>query len=337
MKIMPDNGKDTQSRKWQITINNPETKGLDHAKIKEILSTLKSITYWCLADEVGGEEQTYHTHIFIYCNKSPIRFSTMKNKFPQAHIEQAFGSCNQNIEYVSKIGKWAGTEKRTTSVPGSGEEWGIIPDEHQGQHPELAVLYELVKSGYSNYEIIEHNPDYLFDISKIDMVRLTVKQEEYKNIWRNLTITYVWGKTGTGKTRSIMEKYGYENVFRVTDYTHSFDTYKCEDVIVFEEFNSSLKVQDMLVYLDGYPCKLPCRYSDKIACFTKIYILSNIPLSKQYPNIKDENMPTWQAFIRRIHKVVWYKSENEIVKYDSTEEYFNRDRLTGYPIRHMDF
>ncbi len=32
---------------------------------------------------------------------------------------------------------------------------------------------------------------------------------------------------------------------------------KGQDVIVFEEFRSSLKIQDMLNYLDGYPCELP--------------------------------------------------------------------------------
>ncbi len=294
------------------------------------------LSYWIMSDEIGGEEGTYHTHIFAY-SKSPIRFSTMYKKFPHANIEQAFGTCIQNRDYVLKEGKWAGTEKSTTSVPGTTEEWGDLPSEYQGQKPELAILYELVKSGYSNYEIIEHNPDYLFDISKIEMVRLTVKQEEYKNVWRDLKTYYIFGKTGSGKTRGVMERYGYENVFRITDYTHPFDTYKCEEVIVFEEFNSSLKIQDILVYLDGYPCKLPCRYSDKTACFTKIYILSNIPLEKQYPNIKDENTATWLAFIRRIHKVVWFKSETEIINYDSTDEYFNRDRLSGLPVRHMDF
>ncbi len=325
--------KDTQSRKWQITVHDKE---LDREKIKAILSTMKSLTYWCMADEIGGITEKFHTHVFFYC-RSPMRFTSVQNKFPKIHVEQAFGSCIQNRDYLQKGGKWANTDKAETSIPGSFEEWGDLPSEHQGQKPELAILYDLVKSGYSNYEIIEHNPDYLFDISKIDMVRLTVKQEEYKNVWRDLETYYIFGKTGSGKTRGVMEMYGYENVFRVTDYMHPFDTYKCEDVIIFEEFNSSLKIQDILVYLDGYPCKLPCRYSDKIACFTKIYILSNIPLEKQYPNVKDENMATWLAFIRRIHMVVWYKSETEIINYDSTDEYFNRDRLSGLPIKIMNF
>lgn len=55
-------GKDTQSRKWQLTINNPVEKGYTHDFIKSILSGLTSVIYWCMADEVG-EQGTYHTHI----------------------------------------------------------------------------------------------------------------------------------------------------------------------------------------------------------------------------------------------------------------------------------
>ena len=87
-----------------------------------------------------------------------------------------------------------------------------------------------------------------------------------------------------------MEKYGYENVFRVTDYHHPFDTYEGQDVIVFEEFNSSITIQDMLNYLDGYPVKLPARYTDKVASFTKVYITSNLQLTMQYPNVQEERL-----------------------------------------------
>lgn len=327
--------KDTQGRKYAICQNNPLEYGFDHEKIKISLSNMKSIIYYIMADEIG-EKGTYHTHIFVY-SKSPIRYSTMLKNFPHADIEQAYGTCVQCRDYVLKEGKWKGTEKSTTSVPGTTEEWGELPSEHQGQKPELAILYDYIKSGMSNYDIVEKNPDYLFDTDRCDRIRLIIKQEEYKEVFRQLEVNYIFGKTGSGKTRGVMEHYGYGSVFRITDYKNSFDTYLGENVIIFEEFNSSLKIQDMLVYLDGYPCKLPARYSDKIACFTKIYILSNIPLEKQYPNVKDENFPTWQAFIRRIHKVVWYKSETEIINYDSTDEYFNRDRQSGLPVRQMDF
>ena len=93
------------------------------------------------------------------------------------------------------------------------------------------------------------------------------------------------------------------NVFRITDYLHPFDLYKGQDVILFDEFRSSLKIQDMLNYLDGYPLELPCRYANKIACYTKVYLISNISLESQYMNIQLDSPETWDAFLRRIHTV----------------------------------
>lgn len=46
---------------------------------------------------------TKHMHIFIY-SKSPIRFSTLKNRFPVAHIDKANGSVMENRDYLRKEG-----------------------------------------------------------------------------------------------------------------------------------------------------------------------------------------------------------------------------------------
>ena len=56
--------------------------------------------------------------------------------------------------------------------------------------------------------------------------------------------------------------------------------------MLFEEFRSSLPIQDMLKYLEGYPLMLPCRYNNKAACYTKVFLISNIPLASQYPNVQ---------------------------------------------------
>lgn len=71
-----------QSRKWLLTVNNPLDYGLNHAEIKNILH-LFNPDYFCLVDEIATTG-TRHTHIFIY-SKSPIRFSTLKKRFPIAH------------------------------------------------------------------------------------------------------------------------------------------------------------------------------------------------------------------------------------------------------------
>lgn len=311
-----------QSRKWQITINNPADKGITHESLKQAISTLKSIVYYCLADEIGLGKETPHTHLFLAA-KNGIRFSTIKNMFPEAHLESAHGTSAENREYIQKTGKWQNDPKADTSIDGTFEEWGELPAEKQGERTDLADLYDMLKCGMSNFEILEENPDHILNLDKLERVRQTIREEEYKTTFRNLEVTYIWGATNTGKTRSVMEKYGYDNVFRATSYLHGgFDTYHGQDIIIFEEFRSSLKIQEMLCYLDGYPVELPCRYVNKVACFTKVFLISNIDLTDQYRNIQHESVATWEAFLRRIQKVIFYTGVNEFTEY-TTQEYLS--------------
>ena len=93
---------DPQSRRWSLTINNPKDCGLDHDTIIEKLHLFHP-RYFCLADEIG-ESGTYHTHIYLFSH-SPIRFSTVKNRFPPAHIEKSMKGSVANRDYITKSGK----------------------------------------------------------------------------------------------------------------------------------------------------------------------------------------------------------------------------------------
>ncbi|WP_222430788.1 hypothetical protein [Cohnella terricola] len=302
--------KDTQSRKWQITINFKNRKQIDHTAIKKELSQITPILYFCMADEVG-EQGTPHIHIFIACS-SPVRFSTIKRHFPEAHIEQARGSCKENKQYVEKSGKWESDPKSDTSIKATFEEWGELPVERPGTRSDLDFLYQLVKDGKSNFEILEQNPEYLLRLTDIERVRQTVKAEEFRTTFRNMEVTYLWGRTGTGKTRYVMELGGYAAVYRVTEYEHPFDSYTGQETLVLDEYRSQLKISELLNLLDGYPLELRCRYANKTACFTRVYIISNLALNAQYPIIQKEQPETWQALLRRIHRNIEYRPNEEV-------------------------
>lgn len=313
-------GQDSQSRKWQITLNNPTEKGLTHDEIKDKIKEIKSIKYYCLADEIGLEENTPHTHIFLYCSR--LRFSTIKRMFPSAHIEQAYGSVEENREYIRKDGKWAEDEKADTSVPGTFEEWGEIPEEPgAGYRTDIADIYKQIYNGASNAEIMARNPEAAQYIGKMDKIRQEILEAEYKDKWRDLTVTYIYGPTATGKTRGVMEAHGYSSVYRVTDYSHAFDRYAQEPILCLDEFRSSLMIGDMLDYLDGYPLALPARYANRQACYETVYIISNIDLKEQYPNIQSSEPETWKAFLRRIHRVVEYWKDGPPIEHGSGLEY----------------
>lgn len=320
--------KDTQSRKWLITINNPADKGYTHEKIKDTLSRFQSCVYWCMSDEVGNKGKTPHTHIYMACS-SGVRFGTLAKRFEGGHFDYARGTSQQNRDYVFKLGKYENTTKEDTRVDGTQEEWGEMPVERQGKRNDLVDLYDLVKSGKTDAEILEISPESMLTLSSIRDARQVITYDKYKNTFRELDVTYIFGVTGSGKTRSVMEEYGYENVYRVTNYKHPFDAYQNQDVILFEEFRSSLPLGDMLKYLDGYPLDLPCRYNDKQACYTKVYFCTNIGLADQYPNESKAEKESWKALLRRIHHVV-YRTHNKIERMTVEEYMTNPLRYTAF-------
>lgn len=306
----------TQSRKWALVINNPLEAGLDHAAIREILYRF-SPAYFCMADEIATTG-TYHTHIFLF-SPSPMRFSTVKNRFSTAHIEKAYGSAKANRAYILKEGHWADTDKAETSVSGTFEEWGDLPAEKEEEAPEMFKLIQDLRAGKSVMEIIEDNPKLAFRIRESETLRQAILEEKYSAENRALEVTYLYGASGTGKTRGIFEKHDRKSICRITDYGGRngvrFDAYHCQDVLVLEEFHSQIPISAMLNYLDIYPLTLPARYTDRIACYTKVYITSNIPLEEQYRDIQRYQMETWRAFLRRVQNVIEYLRDGSTVQH----------------------
>lgn len=312
---------------YQLTINAPKEKGWTHEHIIEVMrSNFKTLVYICMADEQGS---CYHTHIFVVF-ASRVRFSMLQRYFEKtAHIEKCKGSVSDNVNYVKKTGKWETDEsKQEKKIEGTFEEYGAQPPDSKGKRSDMSELYQMVSDGLTNAEILAQNQDYILQIDKIDKVRTTILTEKYKETVRlDLRVVYVCGATGTGKTRGVLEKNGYSNVYRVTDYLHPFDSYNGQPVIAFDEFRSSLRIKEMLLFCDIYPIELPSRYTNKYACYNKVYIISNWSLEKQYYEVQRDDKESWDAFLRRIHRVVIYSKDGSIKEYDSVKAYLERDEF----------
>ena len=313
---------DTRHRRYMLTINNP-LPAFNHEKIKELLTHLK-LSYYCLADEISPENETYHTHLYFESEKNAIRFSTVQKMFFTANIQSAYGTGVDCRDYVGKFGKWYETEKRDTSVDGTFYEWGEIPQEksNQGKRTDWDIAREMLQDGNHVYDVINTFPHMIKHNTHLGQLRQAIVEEEFRDVFRHLDITYIQGATGVGKTRYVMEKYGYREVCKITSYKHGcFDKYKCEDVMLFDEFASKFEIQDMLNYLDGYPLDLQCKYFNRIACYTKVYIISNIALEEQYAKVKKEQPEVYKAFLRRIDNVMVFTDCGKHKTY-TTDEYF---------------
>lgn len=320
--------KNTRSRKYQLTINNPLEKGYTHEAIRTAFDETDPI-YYCLCDETG-ENGTPHTHIYV-CYQNAVYFSTMKKRFPTAHIESARGSSQENRDYIRKEGRYLDSEKKETNHIETFEEYGEIPLDKSTKNETVSEqVYQMILDGCSNAEILAKHPSCYTKLSHIEKTRQVIKEEENKKKWRDVKVVYISGETGTGKTRFIMDKYGYENVYKVTNYDHPFDGYNGESVLLLDEFRSSLPFGDLLQYIDGYPCRLSARYADKIACFNQVFIVSNILLWKQYPNIQIEQPSSWNAFIRRLDRVVKFeRNTNGEIPFYAPDEVMQYDEVVA--------
>ena len=330
----------SRARKYLLTINNPDKHNLSHDIIIQTIKESKiAVRYFAICDETGAGG-TYHYHVFLYF-RNAIEFDTIKSMFPTANIQTAQGTAMQCKSYLLKSHKdhckdangfysykdTSGKIHEGQNHTDTFEEFGEMPEDKQGKRTDLEYIYNLVTEGYTNAEIVELRPDVAIKhLDKLNRLRHDYLADKYKSTRRlDLRVHYVTGRTGAGKSRDVLDAHGDSNVYRVTDYQHPFDSYKQEPVIVFEEFRSSIRLQDMLNYLDIYPLDLPARYSPKVACYTTVYVISNWTFEMQYAELqKDaEQKSSYDAWVRRFNGFVKDYTDEGIITYPTIQDYLN--------------
>jgi len=110
-----------------------------------------------------------------------------------------------------------------------------------------------------------------------------------------------------------------------------FDSYRSQDILCLDEYNSQIPITAMNGILDGYPLMLPSRYFDRVACYTKVYIISNLPLKQQYRAEQQFYPDVYNAFIRRIHKVMQFMYDGSKRVYNTQDYLKNAKKFKTLP------
>lgn len=292
------------SRSYVLTIPaDVENDGYSQAEVQERLKNYTYVGQLEEGEEVNETTGKHYLHWQVYIeNYDPIIFDVLRRKFDKkaAHIEKRQGTKRQAYEYCTKEDK---------TYQGIRIQNGDIElEDNQGKRTDLQNIADEVLAGASEEEVLIKYPQSAHCMAYIRKLRETYIKKTYGEKLRdNLHVTYIYGESGAGKTRAIYDTYKFSEVYRVTDYEHPFDNYNYEPVMVFDEFNSQIKIELMLTLLDIYPVQLPCRYNNKWACYSQVYIISNKPLDRQYndpwkPILYEQD----KAFRRRINQVIKY-------------------------------
>ena len=281
----------------------------DYAAAQEFFKLIDYIDYFCFQYE-QGETGNLHLQGFIHYSR-PMDMKVVHKIFPTISLNPCGTLTNTEcIEYCKKKG---------TKVDGYDFfEYGEQPADERTR-TDMRELAQDIKDGTPYDEMFDKYTWLMIQSGdKIMKAQQKHKQQQFKNKVRQLHITYIYGKEGAGKTTYAERVLGYEpmEIGIVGEYntTGMFDEYESQDIIIFDEFDSQVEITKMNKYLDGRPCPLPARNYNRTACYTKVFIISNYPLSEQYQKARaDGDEPSYEGFCNRIREIIYMPARNHYV------------------------
>lgn len=288
-----------KGRNFILTINEktiPKTEN-----IIKYLEGLKGFIYMIVCEHIGQENKHYH----LYCQFEDNKRLSFK-KLLGAHVEQCFGSAQQNISYVK-----------------------AEDDKHKALKITSKLIYEKgtpkTKGGIPTIkEVKEMNSDEIdnLPVTLINVAR-KVKQEDEADIeiedWhKDVEVFWISGPSGIGKSSKAKElvlekklKYGtkvnmikYENGF----YNGVGNNAK---VAIYDDFRDNhMKPSEFINLIDYNKHYMNIKGGSKLNKYELIIITSVQSLSKIYRNMYDnEPRKQWE---RRILEIKLGNEEEDI-------------------------
>lgn len=220
------------------------------------------LKYVAYGVETCPTTQRIHLQMWAACHK-PQRLSGWKKLFPGAHIEQMFGSLEQNDKYCSKESELVVMGQKPNPNGVSSKFLEVKQKVDDGQEvmdiacePEFFETVIRYRHGFQSYE--RH-------------VRKKTKQED-----RTMPDVYIRiGPAGTGKTRWMDEKFGLSGWIMAPDNTGQWFDGCDKDVILFDDVDakSIMSLSKFKRLTDRYPLQVPVKggfitWKPKVIVFT---------------------------------------------------------------------
>ena len=272
----------------------------DVNSIKDYIVNLTNFKYSAFQIEKGGNSELTHIQGMIIF-KNPVHWSTFCRLFPLADFSPIRGSNTQARQYCTK---------EETRIDGYYE-LGEFTEERS--RTDIREFMSLIDAGGTDTDLMTLFPSlYVQNMKKISDLRSVKKYDLCRRSYRDVEVTFIYGSGGLGKSTYVDNLYGFEDTFFVDTYDNSaFTYYSTQDVLVLDEFAGQFSIQTMNKFLDRRPLQLRGLGSLKWACYTKVYIISNLSLSQLYKTEQESSPEVYKAFLRRIHNIIHFTGYNQ--------------------------
>jgi len=251
----------SRSRGWCFTINNPTEQ--DDDDIKKLIDECQYVTYGV----EQGEQETPHYQGYCYFSNT-TRFAKIKKLLPRAHIEKQKGNNQEAIDYCHK--------------DGNKYEWGTRP-ENSNQQSKWQNIMQLAKAGQLKQLEQEYPRIYIMYSEKLK----SMIERPPVTIQGTLPHEWWYGPTGTGKSKTLWEKYPNHYQKKKNKW---WDGYYDQDIVAIEEWSPdhSMLSSHLKEWADRYPFQAEI----KNGCLQgirplKIIVISNYTIQECFPRRAD--------------------------------------------------
>lgn len=269
---------------WAVTI---QTKGDDELADAPDFDPACMHYYMCVKHE-GDETHREHWHLFVQFKSQKTMHDVKEwTSLPHCHCEPVRSTANY-LKYL---------QDGHTTIEGPYEEGTKVT---QGHRTDFERLVSMAKDGASKPEIYSANPGLLRYTGAVNAACQELAPKS--PAWRTVTVYYIWGTAGVGKTRHCHDI--DPDLYKVVCNGKWWDGYTNQKSILFDDYDSAIPFADFLTYLDGYAIQLPIKYGFTYAHWTNVFITANNPPEFLYKNFNVISPEQRAGLDRRISEVI---------------------------------
>lgn len=281
---------------WCFTWNNPPDD------CKERLETLINTcdpNYIIAGDEVAPTTGTPHIQGYIHWKYS-VSFAQVKSFIPQAHWKRAFGNKGENKKYCSKESVLL--------------EYGAPP--RPGTRTDIIDVKRILTNGGTMKDVVLHTNSY--QAAKFGELFLKYASPAKRN-WIP-TVTWIWGPTGSGKTRKAFAE--AKDPWVSGKNLEWWEGYYGQSDIIIDDFRGDFcTFHELLRILDRYEYRVMIKGSSQQLLAKNIWITSCYPPDKVYTSNK-ENI---KQLLRRITTIIYMNIDKIELEDDYLTEILSAD------------